>query len=86
MRLLSLLSNLAWKARLCERRAWRSASAYGLLAGAAENKTRSNMNFFSIWAAELILILILLFVVAGPKRMIQWSYYLGRYGAVPPHG
>jgi Sec-independent protein translocase protein TatA len=39
------------------------------------------MNFFGVGPAELILILILLFVVAGPKRMIQWAYYLGRYTA-----
>ncbi len=39
------------------------------------------MNIFGVGPAELILILILLFVVAGPKRMIQWAYYLGRYTA-----
>ncbi|MCS6872547.1 MAG: hypothetical protein RML95_00140 [Anaerolineae bacterium] len=39
------------------------------------------MNILGIGPAELILILILLFVVAGPKRMIQWAYYLGRYMA-----
>ncbi len=39
------------------------------------------MNIFGVGPAELILILILLFVVAGPKRMIQWSYYMGRYMA-----
>lgn len=39
------------------------------------------MNILGVGPAELILILILLFVVAGPKRMIQWAYYLGRYMA-----
>ncbi len=39
------------------------------------------MNFFGIGPAELILIFILTFVVAGPKRMVQWAYYLGRYMA-----
>lgn len=39
------------------------------------------MNIFGVGPAELILILVLLFVVAGPKRMIQWAYYLGRYMA-----
>ncbi len=39
------------------------------------------MNIFGVGPAELILILVLLFVVAGPKRMIQWAYYIGRYTA-----
>ncbi len=40
------------------------------------------MNILGVGPAELILILILLFVVAGPKRMIQWAYHLGRYMAL----
>lgn len=39
------------------------------------------MDFFGIGAGELILIFILLFTVAGPKRMIQWAYVLGKYVA-----
>jgi Sec-independent protein translocase protein TatA len=39
------------------------------------------MNIFGIGGAELVLILIIMLVVAGPKRMIQWAYVLGRYAA-----
>lgn len=37
------------------------------------------MNFFGIGGAELILILIIMLAVAGPKRMILWSRILGQY-------
>lgn len=37
------------------------------------------MNVFGVGAPELILILIIMLVVAGPQRMIQWSRILGRY-------
>jgi sec-independent protein translocase protein TatA len=40
------------------------------------------MNIFGIGGAELVLILIIMLVVAGPKRMIQWAYVLGKYIAV----
>ncbi len=40
------------------------------------------MNIFGIGGAELVLILIIMLVVAGPKRMIQWAYMLGKYVAV----
>lgn len=40
------------------------------------------MNIFGIGGAELVLILIIMLVVAGPKRMIQWAYVLGKYVAV----
>jgi len=39
------------------------------------------MDFLGIGGGELLLILILLFTVAGPKRMLQWAYHLGRYVA-----
>ncbi len=37
------------------------------------------MNIFGIGTAELIAILIIMLIVAGPKRMIQWAYTLGVY-------
>lgn len=37
------------------------------------------MNILGIGAEELILIIIIMVIVAGPKRMIQWSYTLGKY-------
>jgi Sec-independent protein translocase protein TatA len=39
------------------------------------------MEIFGIGTTELIAILIIMLVVAGPKRMIQWAYILGRYTA-----
>lgn len=40
------------------------------------------MNIFGIGGAELVLIIIIMLVVAGPQRMIRWMYVLGRYVAV----
>ncbi|MBZ0284225.1 MAG: hypothetical protein K8L97_26030 [Anaerolineae bacterium] len=39
------------------------------------------MDILGIGGAELIAILIVMLVVAGPKRMIQWAYVLGTYMA-----
>lgn len=39
------------------------------------------MDILGIGGAELIAILILMLVVAGPKRMIEWAYVLGQYVA-----
>lgn len=39
------------------------------------------MEFLGIGGAELVAILIIMLVVAGPKRMIQWAYVLGQYTA-----
>ena len=39
------------------------------------------MNVFGIGGPELIAILIIMLVFAGPKRMIHWSYILGQYVA-----
>ncbi|MCS6835768.1 MAG: twin-arginine translocase TatA/TatE family subunit [Anaerolineae bacterium] len=39
------------------------------------------MNIFGIGGAELVLILLIALVVAGPKRMIEWAYHLGRWVA-----
>jgi Sec-independent protein translocase protein TatA len=35
------------------------------------------MNFFGIGGAEIVLIILIMLVVAGPKRMIQWAYVMG---------
>lgn len=37
------------------------------------------MNIFGIGGPELIAILIIMLVFAGPKRMIHWSYIMGQY-------
>jgi Sec-independent protein translocase protein TatA len=39
------------------------------------------MNILGIGPAELIVILVIMFVVAGPKRMVAWAYILGQYVA-----
>ncbi len=39
------------------------------------------MNILGIGPAELIVILVVMFVVAGPKRMVAWAYILGQYVA-----
>lgn len=39
------------------------------------------MEIFGVGGAELVAILIIMLVVAGPKRMIQWAYILGQYVA-----
>jgi Sec-independent protein translocase protein TatA len=39
------------------------------------------MEIFGVGGAELIAILIIMLIVAGPKRMIQWAYILGQYTA-----
>src|SRR4051794_31741215 len=40
------------------------------------------MNFLGVGPAEIIVILVLMLVVAGPKRMVQWAYHAGRYTAM----
>ncbi|MAS36203.1 MAG: hypothetical protein CL610_19515 [Anaerolineaceae bacterium] len=37
------------------------------------------MNILGVGGPELIIILVIMLVVAGPKRMIQWAYVLGQY-------
>jgi len=37
------------------------------------------MNILGVGGAELLIILIIMLVFAGPKRMIHWSYLLGQY-------
>jgi Sec-independent protein translocase protein TatA len=36
------------------------------------------MNIFGVGGWELLFIFMIMLVVAGPKRMAQWAYYLGR--------
>lgn len=40
------------------------------------------MDILGIGGWELVTILVIMLVVAGPKRMIAWSYTLGKYVAV----
>jgi len=37
------------------------------------------VNIFGVGGAELILIIFIMLVVAGPKRMITWAYIMGTY-------
>lgn len=39
------------------------------------------MNILGIGGTELILILVIALIIAGPKRMLQWAYLLGKYTA-----
>lgn len=37
------------------------------------------MNIFGVGGPELMVILVIMLIFAGPKRMIHWSYILGQY-------
>lgn len=37
------------------------------------------MNIFGIGTAELVLIILIMLVVAGPQRMVRWAYTIGQY-------
>jgi Sec-independent protein translocase protein TatA len=37
------------------------------------------MNFLGMGPAELVLLLVMALIIAGPKRMIAWMYVLGRW-------
>lgn len=37
------------------------------------------MNIFGVGTAEIVVIFLIMLVVAGPKRMVRWSYHLGKY-------
>lgn len=39
------------------------------------------MNILGVGPAELIVLLVIMLVVAGPKRMIEWAYQAGKYAA-----
>ena len=47
----------------------------------SEAVERFSMEIFGVGGAELAAILIIMLIVAGPKRMIQWAYVLGQYMA-----
>lgn len=40
------------------------------------------MDILGVGGWELVVIIVIMLVVAGPKRMIQWSYTLGKYVSV----
>jgi len=37
------------------------------------------MNLFGVGGTEILLIVVIMLIVAGPKRMLQWAYILGQY-------
>lgn len=37
------------------------------------------MNIFGVGTSELILLLVIALLVAGPQRMIRWAFVLGQY-------
>jgi Sec-independent protein translocase protein TatA len=39
------------------------------------------MEIFGVGGGEIVAILVIMLVVAGPKRMVQWAYILGQYVA-----
>ncbi|MBZ0300289.1 MAG: twin-arginine translocase TatA/TatE family subunit [Anaerolineae bacterium] len=39
------------------------------------------MNILGVGGPELVIILVLMLIIAGPKRMLHWSYILGQYVA-----
>lgn len=39
------------------------------------------MNLFGIGAAELAIIFLIMLIIAGPKRMMQWAFIAGTYVA-----
>lgn len=39
------------------------------------------MNVLGVGGSELLIVLLIMLVIAGPKRMIHWSYVLGRHMA-----
>lgn len=39
------------------------------------------MNFFGLGAPEFVVVVIIALIIAGPKRMVQWMYVLGRWTA-----
>jgi Sec-independent protein translocase protein TatA len=40
------------------------------------------VNILGIGGTELLLIVVVMLIFAGPKRMVQWAYVLGRYVAI----
>jgi Sec-independent protein translocase protein TatA len=43
------------------------------------------MSLFGVGIMELVLVVMIALIVAGPKRMIQWAYLTGRFIAQAQH-
>lgn len=39
------------------------------------------MNIFGVGGMEFVLVIIIMLVIAGPKRMVRWAYIAGQYTA-----
>lgn len=39
------------------------------------------MNIFGVGGAELVVIILIMLIVAGPQRMLHWAYLLGKFTA-----
>jgi Sec-independent protein translocase protein TatA len=39
------------------------------------------MNILGIGGSELVIVFLIMLIIAGPKRMIHWSYIMGKYVA-----
>jgi Sec-independent protein translocase protein TatA len=39
------------------------------------------MNLFGVGGWELFLVFVIMLIVAGPKRIVQWAYTLGKWSA-----
>ena len=37
------------------------------------------MNIFGVGTTELVIIVLIMLIVAGPKRMVRWAYHIGVY-------
>lgn len=37
------------------------------------------MNIFGVGGAEVVVIIMIMLIVAGPKRMIRWAFVIGQY-------
>src|SRR5688500_12136842 len=37
------------------------------------------MNIFGVGTTEMVSIVLIMLIVAGPKRMVRWAYYIGQY-------
>lgn len=37
------------------------------------------MNIFGVGGAEIVVVIMIMLIVAGPKRMVRWMYVIGQY-------
>jgi Sec-independent protein translocase protein TatA len=37
------------------------------------------MNIFGVGTTEMVIIVLIMLIVAGPKRMVRWAYHIGVY-------